>query len=78
MKNFFALIIVSMALLAVSCGGNANKPAEEVEAVEVVVEEVAADSTAACCADSTCCAEGAECKGTAEACKAPATAEAAK
>lgn len=67
MKNVFAILVVAAALMAVSCGGNANKANDVVEEVEVVA---VVDSTAneACCADTTCCAEGAECKGTAESC----------
>ena len=55
MKKFFSFAIVLAAVAMVSCGGNANKPAEavEVEATEVVTEVV--DSTACAQCDSTAC-----------------------
>ncbi len=64
MKKVFSLLIVAMACVAISCGGNANKAADQAEATEVVVVEqtVVADSTACCNADSTCTkGEGGEC-----------------
>lgn len=69
MKKVFSILVVAMALVAVSCGGNANKAADQAEQTEVIIvdETIVPDSTA-CCADSTCCAEGEACKGTAEGC----------
>lgn len=70
MKKVFSVLIVAVAIMAVSCVG-ANKPAEEaVEATEVVVEEAAA-----CCGDSCACADSCACVEGECACPVEAAAE---
>ncbi len=66
MKNLASVFVVAVAVMAMSCAGNSNKPAEVIVVDET---EIVADSTA-CCADSTCCADSAACAKTAEACAA--------
>ncbi len=56
MKKIFSFAIVMAAVALVSCGGNANKPAQEAEVEETTIEVVEADSTACACEGE--CAEG--------------------